>query len=183
MTAQPLRQASLLRGVNVGGNALVAMARLRAVYEGLGAEDVATLLQSGNVVFRHSSPTAEVSRLAEKAIAAEFGLKIVVIGRTHAQLERILAVKHFEDAEPNRRFVVFLSAAPEPGSERALDAFTGANEELLLVGSELHMHLRDGAGRSRLQLPVIERKLGVIGTARNWNTVTKLAALTGEASR
>lgn len=158
------------------------MARLRAVYEALGAEDVVTLLQSGNVVFRHASPPAEVSRLASEAIGAEFGLTIKVIGRTHAQLERILEVEAFEDANPNQRFVVFLSAAPEPGAERGLDPVISPREELLLVGAELHMHLRDGAGRSRLQLPIIERKLGVTGTSRNWNTVAKLAALTRQGA-
>ena len=158
------------------------MSRLREAYERLGAEDVITLLQSGNVVFRHAAEPAEVSHLAQDAIAAEFGLKIAVLGRTGAQLQRILEDETFEDASPSRRFVVFLSAAPEPGAERALDPFATPNEQFRLVESELHMHLRDGAGRSKLQLPVIERKLGVIGTSRNWNTVTKLAALTSQAA-
>jgi uncharacterized protein (DUF1697 family) len=74
--------------------------------------------------------------------------------------------------------VVFLSASPKQGSEEGLAAATSDGETIRLIGAELHMHLRDGAGRSRLQLPVIERKLGVVGTTRNWNTVTKLAALT-----
>lgn len=174
------RQASLLRGVNVGGKKAVSMARLREIYEELGAEGVVTALQSGNVVFRHASSSAEVSRLAQAAIEQAFGMKIAVLGRTHAELQRILRVEVFEDADPSRRFVVFLSAEPEPGSERGLEDVASPREEFRLVGSELHMHLRDGAGRSRLQLPIIEKQLGVTGTARNWNTVTKLAALTAD---
>lgn len=176
------RQVSLLRGINVGGRTMVSMGRLRDVYAGFGAEDVVTVLQSGNVVLRYAGTPTQVSRLAEAAIASAFGLRVAVIGRTQADLQRILRVTAFEDAIPSQRFVVFLSGEPERGSERELAGVTAPREMVLLVGSELHMHLPDGAGRSRLQLPVIEKKLGVTGTARNWNTVMKLAALSADES-
>jgi len=175
----PERQVSLLRGINVGGKVMLPMARLREIYAEIGAEDVLTVLQSGNVVFRHARPPAEVSRLARAAIKAAVGLDIVVIGRSHQDLVRILAERGFGDALPNQRFVVFLADRPAKDADKGLESVTSERESIQLVGAELHMHLRDGAGRSRLQLPVIERKLGVSGTARNWNTVTKLAALSG----
>lgn len=174
------RQAALLRGINVGGANLVAMARLRETYQGIGASDVVTLLQSGNVVFRHAKEPAAVARLAEAAIGAELGLKIAVIGRTHAEMAEIVSFQAWADANPSQRFVVFLDGEPDPAGLEALRAVATDREELLLAGRELHMHLRDGIGRSRLTLTLIEKRLGVKGSARNWNTVTKLAAMTAD---
>ena len=107
-----VRHVSLLRGINVGGNNVISMAALRAIYERLGGEDVTTHLQSGNVLFRCAGDPASAAAGVEAAIREEHGLEVRVLGRSHAQLGRIVAVDPFPDADPSRRLVLFLAAKP-----------------------------------------------------------------------
>jgi uncharacterized protein (DUF1697 family) len=171
-------QVSLLRGINVGGNAIVSMARLRSIYTALDLEDVKTHLQSGNVVFRSARSAAAISLDAERTLKAELGLAIRVLGRTHAELTRIVAADPFPGAEPSRHVVVFLSAAPSAGIKERLEALATGGESVVLGRHELHIHYPEGLGRSKVGGAVIERG-GVVATARNWRTVTRLAELTG----
>jgi uncharacterized protein (DUF1697 family) len=96
------RHVSLLRGINVGGHNLLSMARLRALYEALGCEDVATYLQSGNVVFRRARNPAGVGRGVERAIKRELGLDIRVLDRSHPDLTEIIEADPFPGADPSR---------------------------------------------------------------------------------
>ena len=107
-----VRHVSLLRGINVGGHNLVSMARLRALYEALGCEDVATYLQSGNVVFRRDRDPAGVGKGVERAIKRELGIDVRVLDRSHGDMAAIVEADPFPGADPSRRFVMFLSAAP-----------------------------------------------------------------------
>ena len=108
------RQVSLLRGVNVAGHNRVAMTNLRALYEGLGCTDVETYVQSGNVVFSSSLDPDRIRLDVEAAIRSEFGLEIRVLGRSHGELERIVATDIFGGADPAWRHVVFLSETLPP---------------------------------------------------------------------
>ncbi len=170
-------QASLLRGINVGGRVKVAMADVRAIYEALGVLDVRTHLQSGNVVFRSDRPPAELSALAETALRRDLGLAIRVLGRTHADLARIAAGDPFPDSDPSRHVVVFLSGAPPIELIRRLEAAATAGEQVRSGESELHIDYPAGQGRSNLTGALIERT-GLVATARNWRTVTRLLELT-----
>ena len=107
-----VRHVSLLRGINVGGHNLVSMARLRALYEALGCEEVATYLQSGNVVFRRDRDPAGVGTGVERAIKRELGIDVRVLDRSHGDMAAIVEADPFPGADPSRRFVMFLSAAP-----------------------------------------------------------------------
>src|SRR6188472_690151 len=103
-----VRHVSLLRGINVGGHNIIPMAGLRAIYESIGCEDVATYLQSGNVVFRRTRAPGRVAAEVEATVANEFGHRIRILTRTHAEMKRIVDVNPFPDAEPARRLVLFL---------------------------------------------------------------------------
>lgn len=176
------RQAGLLRGVNVGGRNRVAMTSLRGLYEGLGCADVETYVQSGNVVFSSPLNPDRIAVKAEAAIRREFGLEIRVLGRSHRDLERIAAADVFKGADPAWRHVVFLSEALPPETADALRAAASGREELVVAGREIHLFLPDGMGRTKLSQALIERRLKVIATARNWRTVTRLRDLTGSSS-
>lgn len=173
------RQASLLRGVNVGGHNRVAMTSLRALYDGLGCTDVETYVQSGNVVFASPLDPDRIRLDVEAAIRREFGLEIRVLGRSHEELERIVATDVFSGADPAWRHVVFLSEALPPETAEALREAASGNEEVIVAGREIHLHLPDGMGRTKLSQALIERRLKVVATARNWRTVTRLRDLTG----
>ena len=128
------RHVSLLRGINVGGHNLVSMARLRALYEALGCEDVATYLQSGNVVFRRARNPAGVGRGVERAIKRELGLDIRVLDRSHADLTAIIDADPFPGADPSRHLVMFLSTAPGDAIAREVEHVKLGPDEARLIG-------------------------------------------------
>jgi uncharacterized protein (DUF1697 family) len=177
-----VRHVSLLRGINVGGHNLIPMARLRAIYEGVGCEHVETYLQSGNVVYRRKRGPGGVAAEVEAAIRAEFGHEVRVLGRTHAALERIVAADPFPDAEPVRRLVLFLESAPAPAIAHDLGRVTSGRDEAILIGEEFHLHCPDGIGNTKLLGLLSERRLGVVATGRNWRTVTRLLELSSDQS-
>ena len=171
---------ALLRGINVGGKSLVSMAELRALFSSLGFEDVATYIQSGNVVFR--SPIADedavVAKL-EREIAEAFAVSPAVLLRTPAELETIAASNPYlsRKADLSKLHVVFLDRAPPASAVAELDPERSPPDEFTLQGRELYLHLPNGAGRSKLTLDYLERVLGVRATQRNWNTLVQLLAL------
>jgi uncharacterized protein (DUF1697 family) len=174
---------ALLRAVNVGGRAAVAMADLRAVAEAAGLSGARTLLRSGNLLFESAGPgPAALERRLEAALARQLGLKTDVFVRTAAEWGEVVARNPLRDAarrDPAHLVVMVLRDAPGAPAVRALQAAVQGPELARAHGRELYVAYPAGIGRSRLTAAVIERALGTRGTARNWNTVTKLAALAG----
>jgi len=177
----PKTYAVLLRGINVGGKNKLPMPALRTLLEG-GYDGVATYIQSGNVVLRSSLAENALMRAVEKQIAEEFSLTIRVVVRTHAELERIAGANPFRSGEPTGLHVVFLDSAPKPAAIATLDPDRSPGDEFSVSGSEIFLRYPNGSGRSRLTLDYLERRLGVTGTARNWNTLLKLVELTAPGS-
>jgi uncharacterized protein (DUF1697 family) len=172
--------AALLRGINVGGRRKLPMADLRALLEALGHVDVTTYVQSGNVVFRSAGGrAADLAAAIERRIESELGLDVAVMLRTPAQLRAVLDGDPFRDAERKQVHVVFLEEKPTATAAKRLDPGRSPGDESALRGRELYLRLGNGAGRTKLTLDWIEKQLGVRGTGRNWNTVTKLVELTG----
>ncbi|MBX3482600.1 DUF1697 domain-containing protein [Phenylobacterium sp.] len=171
------RYAGLLRAVNVGGRK-VEMARLRAVAEAAGFAEPRTLLASGNIVFGTGLSTAEAARALEAAIEAEFGLFSDVMVRDVGELKAVVGANPFPKAaaeEPNRLMAVFLNGEPQAGLE-TLESACVFGEEVRAGPGCLYIRFPQGAGQSKLSNVVMERRLRVRGTARNWNTVGKLIA-------
>jgi uncharacterized protein (DUF1697 family) len=174
------RYIALLRGINVGGNKKVPMAALRTVLEGLGCTGVATLLQSGNAVLTSKEKSApRVAAQIEKAILAEVGFDVSVVIRTRDEWADVIRRNPMPGAEKDAsRFVVFaLSKAPDPKRIAELDAKKYLPDEMVFSGRELYVRFPKGMGRSKLFTLLSGPKLGVVATARNWRTVTKLLAL------
>jgi len=171
---------ALLRGVNVGGKVKVPMAELRSLLSGLGLEQVATYIQSGNVVFHTGSGAKQVAGRIERAIAEAFGVDVTVLIRTPAQLRTIAEHNPFlaDERNPAKLHVVFLRDRPAAGASSRLDPERSPPDRFHLRGRELYLHLPSGAARSKLTNDYLERRLGVRATARNWKTVVKLIELT-----
>lgn len=174
---------ALLRGINLGANRRVAMADLRALVEGLGYTDVRTHLQSGNVVLR--APTrsaATVGRAIEGAIHAELGLDVSVVTRTAAELTAVVDADPLGDVvtDPARYLVVFLDKAPPAAWSASVEPDIVAPERIVAEGKQLFVWLPHGVHQSRLGKAVMGSGLGVAGTARNWRTVTALAAMAAD---
>lgn len=165
---------SLLRGINVGGHKKIRMAELRAVYESLGFDSVASYIQSGNVVFgageRHEAPLA---RKIGKAIADAFGFDVRVILRTADEMDAVVRGNPFlpEGADPTKLHVTFLAEPPSAQAAADFAAYRVGPDELRLVGREAYLHCPDGLARTKLTPTFMERALGSASTTRNWRTV------------
>ena len=175
------RYVALLRGINVGGHRKVPMADLRRMLEGLGYDAVATLLQSGNAVFEApEQPTEELIAVLEAAIAEEFGFDVPVMVRTGAEMRAVVAANPLEVRDPARLAVAFLGGVLDPKVWAAIEPDGYAPEELRSGERELYMYFPDGLGKARFDPALLARRDGPRATVRNWNTVTKLAAMTQE---
>ncbi|MBT2384131.1 DUF1697 domain-containing protein [Streptomyces sp. ISL-11] len=171
---------ALLRGINVGGKQRVPMQTLREMLTGLGCEAVRTHLNSGNAVFTH--PDADEESLAaglERAISRELGLSVRCLVRSAGDIRRVVDGNPFagREVDPARFLVTFLDAPADPAAVSGLDPAAYAPEEFALGEREVYLHCANGIRDSRLAKTLTERRLGRVGTARNWNTVTKLAAM------
>jgi uncharacterized protein (DUF1697 family) len=178
MPPAPKTYVALLRGINLGSRNKVSMADLRALLEALGAEDVATYVQSGNAVFKSEiGSAAELGGAIEKAIRRDLGLDVSVLLRTKAQIGKVVGGNPFAEAakDPTKVHVTFLDDAPS--RVRELEAKDFAPDEFRVAGREVYLHCPNGYGRSKLNNAYLEKQLGVAATTRNWRTVAKLAEL------
>jgi uncharacterized protein (DUF1697 family) len=173
------RYVALLRGINLGARNKVAMADLRALFEALGAEDVSTYVQSGNVVFTSCAGATELTGRIEQRIRADLGLDVKVLVRTQSELAKVAAGNPFGggDRDVTKLHVTFLAEKPDRPRVRGLDQDLAAPDELRVVGREVYLHCPNGYGRSKLTNAFFEKTFGVPATTRNWRTVSKLAEL------
>lgn len=174
------RCVALLRGINVGGHARVAMADLQAMFVALGFEDAKTFIQSGNVVFSCADgPPAGLGAKLEKRLASDLGVPARVILRTAEDLAEIVAGNPFakRKADPSRFAVTFLAERPDAKRAASLVVPPGEDAELRLAGREVYLHIPQGFARTKLTNAYIESRLEVAATARNWHTVLKLLNL------
>ena len=172
---------ALLRAINVGGRAPVAMADLRAFVAELGFTDVQSLLQSGNVVFRGAARTsAGLEQTLESAAAKRLGLETDFLVRTAREWKAIVAANPFRaesERDPSHLVVMTFKDAPKGADVKALQAAIRGPEIVAADGRQAYIVYPAGIGRSRLTNALIEKTLRTRGTGRNWNTVMKLAAL------
>jgi uncharacterized protein (DUF1697 family) len=162
---------ALLRAVNVGGTGKLAMTALKALCEAAGFGSVCTYIASGNVVFTSGLGEREVKAALEERLLVHAGKPVGVLVRTAAEMAEILAQNPFPDAPGNRIMAIFLD---EPATPAVLNGVAGRadHEEIRLGKREIYVLYGAGMGDSKLRIPAAKA-----GTARNMNTVAKLAAM------
>jgi uncharacterized protein (DUF1697 family) len=164
---------ALLRAVNVGGTGKLPMEDLRALCAELGFAEVRTYIASGNVIFTSRKSEIHIKTALEARLEAYAGKKVGVLVRTATEMAQVSAANPFPDKAPNRTVAIFLDAAPPRDT---LDRMTGRKDEEIALGKrEIYVHYGEGMGTSRLKIPA-----AIAGTARNMNTVAKLAELAAE---
>lgn len=172
-------QIALLRAVNVGG-IKVSMADLKALLVDLGFEDVRTLLNSGNVVFRGKDNTGDLEQLFETEFAKRVARPTEFFVRTAEEWNSIIDRNPMtEEArrDPGHLLVVVLKRAPKNQEVESLRAAIVGPELVQADGKQAYIYYPAGVGQSKLTARLIEKHLGSPGTGRNWNTVLKLAAM------
>lgn len=175
---------ALLRAVNVGGHNKVAMADLRRMVDRLGFTGARTILQSGNLVFEATKrPIAALERLLETETAKRLKVIVDYLVRTADEWTSIVDRNPFPNEsknDPGRLYAMCLKETPSAKRVKALQAAIQGPEIVRADGRQLYMVYPLGMGMSKLTNVVIEKALETRGTARNWNTVLKLSALTRE---
>jgi uncharacterized protein (DUF1697 family) len=161
---------ALLRAVNVGGTGKLPMAELKTLCEEAGLQDVRTYIASGNVVFRSSSSEKAIRSALEAHLQAHMGKPVQVLIRTAAEMVNVLERNPFA-REPGNRVAVLFTDTPLPANPTT--GVTGQKTEQIALGKrDFFIFYPDGMGTSRLRLPAEKT-----GTARNINTVAKLAEM------
>jgi uncharacterized protein (DUF1697 family) len=180
VSAAPTRYVVLLRAINLGKARQVDMTRLREILTARGHGDVRTHLRSGNVVLDSTLPEAELAADVSTAIGEEFGFDVPVVVRTGAEVAAVVAGDPFATVatDPARYLVTFMAEPPDPAAVDALPPAEGGGD-YLVRGRELYLWLPDGIQNTPLASWKWDRLIGRPGTARNWNTVVRLAELAG----
>jgi uncharacterized protein (DUF1697 family) len=165
---------ALLRAVNVGGTGKLPMSDLKAIAGELGFAGARTYIASGNLIFSSEKGEAEAREMLEERLAAHMGKPVAVMVRTVEEMAAVAQANPFKDAPGRRVLATFLA---EPPPKDALDEIRGRDGERLALGRrEIYVdYCGPLLGRSKLVIPAAAK-----GTARNMNTVSKLAELAKE---
>ena len=169
---------AFLRGVNLGPTNKISMPALRAMAEDLGYADVATYINSGNLILSSPKKADTVEREISKTIEDTFGRPIDVTVRTPAQLKKILAENPYPDGNPSQVTVAFLARAPAKDAKDKVATVAKDYEPFTIAGQQVYVNYSQGIGRSKLAEKFSDI-IGVSSTVRNIRTVDKVLALCG----
>jgi uncharacterized protein (DUF1697 family) len=194
----PATHVALLRGINVGGNNMLAMTALAKRFTDAGCKDVVTYINSGNVVFRASAALArKLPAVIATAITKHHALEVPIVIRTAAQLAAIIDSNPFLAAKAPLKelYVGFLAKVPDAAAIAQLDQHYATlrvaarpgkagpfpkrspPDEFRVIDGEIYLRYCNGAGTTKLTNAYFDAKLATVSTVRNWNTVLKLHAL------
>jgi uncharacterized protein (DUF1697 family) len=171
----------LLRGINIGPRNRIAMPALREALGEAGFDDVATYVQSGNVVLTSGAKPDAVRRKVEQVVEKQFDLEIPVVVRTKAELAAVVKRNPLAKVatEPKRYQVSFLEKKLPANTLKELEAVAAPTEQVVAHGREVYAWHPAGVARSKLWAKLAGKGLGVTATARNWTTVEALLELAG----
>ena len=169
---------AFLRGVNLGPNNKIPMPALRTMAEDLGYTDVATFINSGNLIVSSPKKAATVEQEISKAIEDTFGRSIDVTVRTPAQLKKVLAENPYPDGNPSQVTVAFLTKAPAKDAKDRVAAVAKNHEPFAFAGQEVYVNYSQGIGKSKLAEKFSDI-IGVSSTVRNIRTVQRVLTLCG----
>ena len=175
---------ALLRGINVGRAKRVPMADLRELLGQLGCTSVRTLLQSGNAIFDHpDGHPATLANAIETALAEDLGVSARCLVWPAASLRAVIAANPFPEraAEGSKYLALLLSAALDPRLVSEHDPRALAPDDIRLGDGVIYQWCPNGVLEAPAVGTFVERHFGVVATARNWNTVSKLGGLVGVA--
>ncbi|WP_298223075.1 DUF1697 domain-containing protein [Flavobacterium sp.] len=172
---------ALLRGINVSGHKIIKMETLRQVLSELDFENITTYIQSGNIIFDSAiSDVAILEEMIAQKIEEHFGFLVPVRVTTLEELKTIVSENPFVAEnllDPTQPYVAFLSDIPLADNFNQLQAIDFANDRFINKNRALYLWYADSAANTKLNNVVIEKKLRLQATSRNWKTILKLIAL------
>lgn len=170
---------ALLRGINLGSRNKVPMDDLRDLASELGLSRPQTYVRSGNMVVDADMSETALKSTLQRGIKDRFGLEVPVICRSAEEFERIASTHPFSSLGLDDRMlhVAFLDREPEATVDDVIDMANHVPDRLQADGREIYLAYPNGLGRSKLNHSLLERRLGVSATSRNWRTVTNLVGI------
>lgn len=168
----------LLRGINVGGHKKIKMAEFKEELEKLGIEEVKVYIQSGNFVFKYKEVAeATLVTSVEGLIQKKYGFEVSALVLTAANFTDIFNNNPYLPEKKNeieKLYCTLLYEVPEATKIKALEAVEAGGDEFIHKGKCLYFYYVNGYGKSKINNPVVESKLKVKATTRNWKTMIKL---------
>ena len=174
---------ALLRGINVSGRNIIKMEDLRMRMEATGYSNVKTFIQSGNVIFSSKEKkSGKIGKDMEAILKQEYGFDITVFIIMHEELEKannnpFRQGRVKEEPGFKKLYVTFMSEVPAIENIEKLRQASIGEDEIAFAGSTLYFKLFSRASDSKLSNSLIESKLKLRATTRNWNTTLKLLAI------
>jgi uncharacterized protein (DUF1697 family) len=174
---------SFLRGINVGGHKIIKMENLKNFFEAYGLKDVKTYIQSGNVIFQ--SPEKDIDKLnsgIEKHLFQTLGFAVEVFTRSEEQLKKVHSANPFVDITPDKTtkiYVSFLRSVPPAEKMNDFESLSYDAEKFVVLGTEAYILLYKDRIKTKAVFAnnILEKKLGVAATTRDWNTINKILEL------
>lgn len=170
---------ALFRGINVGGKNILPMKELIKILEDLGLSKVQSYIQSGNLVFQaESNSTAELAREIGSVVLKNYGLDVQVLVLSFPEYKSAVVANPYPEgeADPKSLHLYFLQSPPANPELQRLEEVQSSSERFMLIGNVFYLYAPEGIGRSRLAANV-EKRLGVVTTARNWRSVMAIMGL------
>lgn len=171
---------SILRGINVSGQKKILMSDLKGLYENLGFKDVATYIQSGNVIFKSNEklPDTGFAKKIEEAIEKKYDFKVPVVIRSEEEMKKTISSNPFlkeKNNDSKRLYVTLLSEIPAKENVESIENIDFSPDKFIIIGKEIYLCVPNGYGETKISNNFFEKKLKVKATTRNWNTVNKLS--------
>jgi uncharacterized protein (DUF1697 family) len=173
-------KVTFLRGVNMAGHCSMKMADLLPLYKKLGFKDAVTYIQSGNVVFNSDNDAEKIGSDIEEAILKKFNYNVPVMVRTAEEILKINNLNPYlqeMDFEPAKSSVIFLLNEPDADQLVKVADIDYPPDKFIVIGKEIYIYCPNGFGRTKLYTNFFENKMKVIGTARNWKTLTAITEI------
>ncbi|MFK7050229.1 hypothetical protein FLACOL_02216 [Flavobacterium columnare] len=173
-----VKHLALLRGINVSGHNMIKMDDLKALLERIDFQNVVTYIQSGNVFFDCEEENgASVGFKIKQEIFKEWGYEVPVMVLAKQDLEQALANNLYlkeKDVDTSKIYFAFLNKELNEGAIHDLKISQVKPDEATIDKNRMYLKYINGAGKTRMDNKYIEKKLNVISTIRNFNTVSKL---------
>jgi uncharacterized protein (DUF1697 family) len=182
MTTNMKTYISILRGINVGGHKKILMIDLKALFEKSGFKNVATYIQSGNILFQEKEnvSTGQLVVKIRNAISQRYQFDVPVIVRSLSEMQKTLTNNPFIDDKTmnvEKLHVTFLAEIPEKESLRSINKLDYSPDKFIIIGNDVFLYCPGSYGDTKLSNNFFENKLKVAATTRNWKTVNTLVEL------
>jgi uncharacterized protein (DUF1697 family) len=172
---------ALLKGINVGGHKKVPMAELRELLTKTGFENVQTYIQSGNVILQsNTSDIYKIESDIEKSIEDYFGFEVSVLVKARQDLQRIFDNSPFTEEKKKASYFMMLHDCPSDDLVKEASEKVYEGEEYNIVNDCIYYNYENGLGKAKFNVNFFERKFKTFATARNYNTMVKLLALSSK---